>query len=1281
MTNRQVCAPASVDALATTDVHRRRVRGVAVVAVIAVTGALGGIGIGPTAVLAVATVAPVPLGLASTFAVLTSAAVGNTATGPVTTLRGDLGAGGGTTGFPPGVYTGVLFTGVDANPALADLTVAYANATGRPPGLPLAADLLGVTVGPGVHTNAAAVANTGTFTIDAGGDPNAVFIFQVGGALSMAAGSRVVLAGQAQASHVFWAVNGAGAVGANATFAGTLMATDAIAVGDATIFNGRALSKAGAITMTSNQFYSAPPTVTINSGTAAYTTDTSPTLSGTTSMRSPATVTVTVNGETLNPVPDINGVWTTTPFGLLANGTYTVTATVIDGAGNTGSFAQQLTVDTLPPVVTINGGAMVTTNDVTPTFTGTSDVAAGKIVTFSFVGGTPPATTVFAVVQGDGTWNVSPSGFTQGHWSVAASVTDPAGNDSTASQDVTIDTTGPSASVTSPVVTNDSTPTITGTSEAGSSVNVTLDGVSVATTNTATNWSATFVGFALVDGPHSVSVSAVDIASNVTIVTQILTVDTRAPVIVIAPGVTDTTNDRTPTISGSTDAATDTRVSVTIAGGPVLLVFVQGDGTWNVTPSLQIAPGVVTVTASVADPAGNIGSYNQQLTIDVTSPVVTINGGPSRTTADATPTIAGTIVGAAIGTTVDVTVAGQALTATVTPSLTWSVTAATIANGTQVVFVTVADGAGNIGNANQSLTVNAVAPTVSINGGATSSTNDSTPQIGGDSTAAPGSEVVVVVGGQTLHATVQPGGSWNVTAAAIANSTVTVDVIVTDPDGNAGSATQSLTVGTAGVSTIAITGGPTHASNDSTPTIAGTTDAVNGRVLTVTVGGQTMSSVAAGGLWSTTATHLGDGTYAVWVTLSASGGSSGSASQQLTIDTAIPVAIIPGGGTGGDFVSVGPKRVFDTRPGMSLSALRQVGKSPIGGPVELRVQLTNLSGLVPASGVSAVSLNVTATGSSVAGYITVYACGTRELVSSVNFAAGATVANAVITPLSASGDVCFYASTPTDVIVDVNGWFATGAAFNGVGPKRLLDTRPDSGPAVLRVVPKAKVAANGVLEVKVTDLAGFVPATGVSAVSLNVVVTNPDFAGYVTVDACGTRALVSSVNYVTGATVANAVIAPVSATGTVCFYSLAGVDLVVDINGWFSQGSGFVPTGPARVADSRPGQSPDALRTVPKEMIGGINILELKVTDLAGYVPAAGVSAVSLNVTAVNPVGAGYINVFSCGALEEVSSLNFVADQTVANAVIAPLSASGTICLFSSVATDVIIDINGWIGA
>ena len=299
----------------------------------------------------------------------------------------------------------------------------------------------------------------------------------------------------------------------------------------------------------------------------------------------------------------------------------------------------------------------------------------------------------------------------------------------------------------------------------------------------------------------------------------------------------------------------------------------------------------------------------------------------------------------------------------------------------------------------------------------------------------------------------------------------------------------------------------------------------------------------------------------------------------------------------------------------------------------------------------------------------------------MNFAAGDTVANAVVAPVSASGMVCFYANTPTDIIVDVNGWFAAGAAYTPVGPKRVFDTRPGNSPDALRTVPKTKVAADSMIEVRLTDLAGYIPGDGVGAVSLNVTVTNPDATGFITVYPCGARTLVSSLNYVAGQTVANAVIAPVSATGTVCFYSQAATDLIVDVNGWLMAGSEFNAIDPARVLDTRPGNSPDALRVVPKTKIGGTNILEVRVTDLVGRVPADGVGAVSLNVTATNPDASGFLTVFACGTIEQVSSLNFSEGATVANAVIAPVSASGTICLYSNVPTDVIVDINGWIGA
>ena len=134
--------------------------------------------------------------------------------------------------------------------------------------------------------------------------------------------------------------------------------------------------------------------------------------------------------------------------------------------------------------------------------------------------------------------------------------------------------------------------------------------------------------------------------------------------------------------------------------------------------------------------------------------------------------------------------------------------------------------------------------------------------------------------------------------------------------------------------------------------------------------------------------------------------------------------------------------------------------------------------------------------------------------------------------------------------------------------------------------------------------------------------------------------------------------------------------LLADINGWFAAGSGFAAVSPLRVFDTRPGEA-QGLVSVVKQKYGGGNVLRVKVTGVAG-VPEGGVGAVSLNVTAVDPVGAGYVTVFPCGTRPNASSLNYTAGQVVANSVIAPVSASGEVCFFSLVDTHLLADINGW---
>jgi hypothetical protein len=565
---------------------------------------------------AVAAATPsVDLGQAATYAVLSGASVGNTVNAigaPHTTLRGDLGvkAAAQPTGFPPGVVTGAVEVGsTAAAEAHADLVTAYTEVAARPGGAVLAGALAGATIAPGLHTVTGAVSNTGTVTLDAGGNPAAVFVFQINGAIALAAGSHVVLAGGAQASRVFWQVNGAGAIGANADFAGTLMAMDAVAVGNGSVVNGRAFARNGALTLDANEFYSAPPVVAIAGGASAYTTDTTPTIGGTTDVEAPGLVTVTIAGQTLTATPS-GGAWSVTSA-ILPNGAYPVVATVVDGAGNTGSASQGLTVDTVLPVVTLDGGASVTTSDSTPTIAGTSDAAVGTIIRVSV-----DAQALRALVHAGGTWNIRAAALTDGTRAVTASVMDLAGNEGTDSQSLIVDTAAPAVTITGGAgnLTNDPTPSIAGTAAvaAGTIVTVTLaDETLTGPVDAGGAWSLT--ASSLSDGPHRVVMSVSDAAENTSSFTQTLTVDTVSPLVAIAGGATATTSDVTPTIVGTSNAAPGTTVTVQIAD-QTMTTLLQADGTWNATPTI-VGAGAWGVVASAPDPAGNVGSATQTLTI------------------------------------------------------------------------------------------------------------------------------------------------------------------------------------------------------------------------------------------------------------------------------------------------------------------------------------------------------------------------------------------------------------------------------------------------------------------------------------------------------------------------------------------------------------------------------------------------------------------------------------------------------------------------------------------
>ncbi len=193
--------------------------------------------------------APVSLGVAGSFAALGGQTV--TSTG-LTTLNGDLGVSPGSslTGFPPGKVNGTIHaTDPTATQAQADLTAAYNDAAGRQPPQALPLDLGGRTLTPGVYKTGAALALTGTLTLDGQGDPNAVFVIQVGSALTTNVGSDVALINGAKPGNVFWQIGSSVTLGTSSVFAGTILAYTSISIDSAVTLEGRALARNGAVTM------------------------------------------------------------------------------------------------------------------------------------------------------------------------------------------------------------------------------------------------------------------------------------------------------------------------------------------------------------------------------------------------------------------------------------------------------------------------------------------------------------------------------------------------------------------------------------------------------------------------------------------------------------------------------------------------------------------------------------------------------------------------------------------------------------------------------------------------------------------------------------------------------------------------------------------------------------------------------------------------------------------------------------------------------------------------
>ncbi|MHA0989930.1 Ig-like domain-containing protein [Enterobacter ludwigii] len=681
-------------------------------------------------------------------------------------------------------------------------------------------------------------------------------------------------------------------------------------------------------------------------------------ITGTTTAEAGQTVTVTLGDKQYSAQVQAGGTWSVYVPGAeltaMADNGYTVQVSVSDAAGNPGSADKAITLDTTPPVISFNAVAV---DDVINSV----EHAQAQIVSGSATGANVGDRLVITVgshqytttVDASGNWSVGVpasviSSLADGTVTLSATITDSAGNSSTKTHDVVVNTA--SVALTVNTIAGDdvinaaeagTSLVINGSSAqfaSGTQVTVTLNGKSyTATIQSDGSWTTTVpaadVG-ALTDGGHyPVSVAAQDSAGNSASATHSISVDTTAPVIGVntlsGDDVLNAAEAQQPlTVHGSTSAEAGQTVTVTL-GGKTYSATVANDGTWTLdVPAADLAAlnqGALTLTASVNDKAGNSGQTAHTLTVDTVAPTVTIS-----TVADddivnnaeqlAGQTISGTTT-AEEGQTVTVSFNDHRYQATVGADGSWSVFVPGhdflgLSDGNYTLTATVNDKAGNPGSATHDVTLNGDVPTITIHTFAqddiVSAAEHGIPLVVSGTTDAPaGQTVTITLNGKTYTTTVQADGSWNytvgsadVTALADGGSYV-IHAQVSNTIGNTASddhtVTVDLTAPSMGISIDALqndTGlsASDFITNDSQIIVNGSLTAQLGNnekaQISVDGGASWIDLAVTGTTWRyTDGRTLTDGTYQYQVRVIDNAGNVGATdSQNVVVDLTAPAA-------------------------------------------------------------------------------------------------------------------------------------------------------------------------------------------------------------------------------------------------------------------------------------------------------------------------------------------------------------------------------------------------------
>ncbi|WP_244442037.1 Ig-like domain-containing protein [Escherichia coli] len=843
---------------------------------------------------------------------------------------------------------GVPATDVSNWPAgTLNITVSGANSAGTQTSIthPLTVDLTAVAI------------SMNSITSD-----DAINAAEKGAALTLSGSTSGVEAGQT-VTVTFGGKTYTTTVAANGSWSTTVPAADLAALRDGDASAQVRVTNVNGNSATATHEYSvdsAAPTVTINTIASDNIINASEaaagvTVSGTSTAQTGQTLTVTLNGTNYQTTVQTDGSWSLTlpasDLTALANNGYTLTATVSDLAGNLGSASKGVTVDTTAPVISFN---TVAGDDVINNVehiqaqiisgTATGAVAGDRLVVT--IAGQQYVTSTDA----SGNWSVGVpasviSGLADGTVTISATITDSAGNSSTQTHNVQVNTAAVSLSVST--ISGDN---LINAAEAGSALTLSGTGTNFATGTVVTvllngkgysatiqsngSWSVNVPAAdvaALSDGTsYTVSASAQDSAGNGNSSTQTHNVQVNTAAVSLSVSTISGDNlinaaeaGSALTLSGTgTNFATGTVVTV-LLNGKGYSATIQSNGSWSVNvPAADVAAlsdgTSYTVSASAQDSAGNSATASRSVAVDLTAPVISINTVSTDDRLNAAeqqqPLTLNGSTSAEVGQTVTVTFGGKTYTATVAANGTWAlnvpaVDLAALGQGAQTITASVNDRAGNPGQATHALTVDTVAPTVTIATVAGDDIINNAEQlagqtISGTTTAEVGQTVTVTFNGQTWSATVGSGGSWSVFIpaqqfAGLSDGSYTISATVSDQAGNPGSASRGVTlngdVPTVTINTFAGDDVVNAAEHGSSLVISGTTTAPVGQTLTLTLNGKTYTTtVQTGGSWSYTlgsadVTALADGNaYVINASVSNAIGNTGSSNHTITVDLSAP---------------------------------------------------------------------------------------------------------------------------------------------------------------------------------------------------------------------------------------------------------------------------------------------------------------------------------------------------------------------------------------------------------